>query len=111
MTFVAAFLFSAHAATFTVTLAWDTYPAPSKISGFNVYEYDSIAQTYTFIVAVPSPTATTVTLPAVAIGTHTYVITAYGPTGESAYSNQATATVPSPPLAPTNLKATVSLVQ
>jgi fibronectin type 3 domain-containing protein len=90
-----------------VTLTW-TQSTSAGITGNNVYRGTVSGGPYALLTATPLAPATTYTdTTALSLTTYYYVITALGgtPIVESAYSNQASATVPAHPSPPTGVGA------
>lgn len=89
-----------------VSLAWT--PGAGD-QGFNVYRSDDGGVSFTKIAAsLPASPATYDDTTVQGGKSYVYQVTGFDASGESAPSNQATASVPSGPGAPSNLTATVS---
>jgi fibronectin type 3 domain-containing protein len=89
-----------------------TWTAPASVgtglTGYKVYRADTAGGPYTQIGTVTAP-ATTFSDATVAAGkTYFWVVVATGPGGDSAKSNEFSATIPTPPGAPTNLRGAVA---
>ena len=81
----------------SVTLTW-TDSTSSGVTGYNIYRSQTSGSGYAKLTATPlSATATSYTDTAVTAGqVYYYVATAVAGSTESGYSNQATASVPTP---------------
>jgi hypothetical protein len=93
------------------TFAWsDPNPSSSGVTNYNFYEVTGAGNNLVASVPVSASPSYVLDGSNLAIGNHTYVVTAVNPTGESPPSNQCSITVKKNalplPLAPTNLTAT-----
>ncbi len=79
----------------SVTLSWTGSPS-GDLKGYNIYRADVAGDPFTKLNLLPLPTTTYVDLTVVSGRTYYYVATTVSLTGESAYSNQATAQIPIP---------------
>ena len=94
-------------AAVNVRLAWDAKPATETWTEIRCYERSAVAPySYALVGTVPA-TVTTLTLNAVPIGTHTYVVRSFNGQQESLDSNAVTTVVLSVPNAPTTVTITV----
>jgi hypothetical protein len=79
----------------SVTLSWNGSPS-DNLKGYNIYRADVAGDSFTKLNVLPVPTTTYVDLTVVSGRTYYYAATTVSLTGESAYSNQATAQIPIP---------------
>jgi hypothetical protein len=93
----------------TVNLTWDAKPSADTRVAVRIYERFGTAAPYTYtqIGTVSEPTNTFI-VPAVTVGTHTYVVTGVNSSGESAYSNAVSAVILAIPGVVTNVTITIT---
>ena len=91
-----------------VTLAWDPMPAGETWVSVRAYEVTGVAPNlvYTKVGETTSGSISTVTIQNVPSGSHRYVVRSWTGSVESPDSNIVTAMIP---IAPGNLKATVTI--
>jgi hypothetical protein len=91
-----------------IRLAWDIKPASETWTEVRCYERIGATAPYTYVLAgTVAGTVSTITLPNVTAGQHSYIVRAYNGQQESADSNVVTTTILSVPTAPGNVTITI----
>ena len=96
------------AAAVNVRLAWDPKPAGETWTEVRCSERTGTVAPYTYTLAgTVAGGVTTVTIPNVAAGSHTYIVRSFNGQQESADSNAVTTTILSVPTSPGNVTITI----
>jgi hypothetical protein len=106
---LAVFMFLAESALAgRVQIGWDAKSVGDTRTSVRVYERTGAAAPYTYtkVGEVSEPT-TTLTLPSVGVGSHTYIARAWNGQAESVDSNSVTATILQAPAAPSTVVITI----